>query len=101
MFKAFKVTLGIFAALAVVFVVILVVGNTVEWITRPQSTPLSASIENAPPTASLAGGSGLTYLKHSGVYHGLDYCNIEGYGIPAGELDHEDGSNWLNDPACK
>jgi len=48
-----------------------------------------------------APNAGLTYVKHSGRFYGADYCNVEGYGVPAGELDAEDGHNWLNDPACE
>ena len=44
--------------------------------------------------------AGIAYVHRSGRYYGADYCNVEGYGVPAGEQDYENGSNWLADPYC-
>ncbi len=48
-----------------------------------------------------APNAGLTYVKHPGRYYGPDYCSADGYGVPAGETDYEDGRNWVNDPDCR
>jgi hypothetical protein len=110
LYKAFKITLVIASALALVFVVTIpIITDVVEWAARPTTHTVTLNSQTQAPAVpqwSEALGAigvpnaGLTYLKHAGRFYRADYCNVEGYGVPAGEIDYEDGRNWLNDPDC-
>jgi hypothetical protein len=43
--------------------------------------------------------AGTRFINKPWMFHGVDYCTTDGYGIPSGELDIPD--NRVDDPACR